>query len=293
MITCLLTLCIPSLKIMGKMGAKASPLPSEPRPSPPRPSESRPAARPAAASTDLMDYEEPAMAAVRVAAKAPPPPKKMSVGLGLFKRSPGRPTDLAAVLAEATYDPDFAAQVVSSLAGAVQDGRFDSFRVNFEVEGGSEAEALAALMASRGVGAAAAAETLAGAVNAMLIPLVDAAAEAASCGAGAGGDAAAMAAVSGLQAFMGHAGLLFEALAAGVAIAPVKYSGKTSKAKLEGLFAKCVRLELREALHCPAIGEQQQRESFARANPRTLVASPQIHGQGAAAGIGHRRRFGG
>lgn len=263
MVSCLLPVGVPSLKIMGKMGAKASPLPSPPRssearpsqrPSTQRPSESQPAARPTAAdsdlmndegpNSDLMDDEGPAAAPVRVAAKAPPappppPPKKTSVGLGLFKRSPGRPTDLAAVLAAATYDPEFAAQVVSSLAGAVQDGRFDAFKVPFEVEGGSEAEALAALLAARGVAAAAAADTLASAVNAMLIPLVDAAAAAASGGA-KGGDAAAMEAVGGLQAFMGHAGGLFEALAAGVEIAPVKYSGKTSKGKLEGLFAKCV-----------------------------------------------------
>jgi hypothetical protein len=160
--------------------------------------------------------------------------------MGFFKRGPGRPTDLDTVLADATYDREFASQVVSSLAGAVKDGRFDSYKVSFEVEGGSEAEALAALMASRGISASAAAETLAGAVNAMLISLVDSAANAASDGGARGGDEAAMEAVSSLQEFMSHAGNLFEALATGVSITPVKYSGKSSKAKLEGLFTKCV-----------------------------------------------------
>ena len=250
---------------MGKIGSKApstsvsarpSPSPSSkkvqtspPPPPPPaqRPSEPRPTPSAPDSDSDLLGDDEPAVVAKAAPApKAPSPPPKppapapapKKLGMGFFKRGPGRPTDLETVLADATYDPEFASQVVSSLAGAVNDGRFDSYKVSFEVEGGTEAEALAALMASRGISAAAAAETLAGAVNAMLISLVDSAASAASDG--SSGDEAALEAVGSLQEFMSHAGALFGALATGVSIAPVKYSGKTSKANLEGLFTMCV-----------------------------------------------------
>lgn len=249
------------VKIMGKIGSKApsssiskkaqtSPPPPPPPPAQ-RPSEPRPTPSAPDSDSDLLGDDEPTVVAKAAPApKAPSPPPKppapapapvpapKKLGMGFFKRGPGRPTDLETVLADAKYDPEFASQVVSSLAGAVNDGRFDSFKVSFEVEGGTEAEALAALMASRGISAAAAAETLAGAVNAMLISLVDSAASAASDG--SSGDEAALEAVGSLQEFMSHAGALFGALATGVSIAPVKYSGKTSKANLEGLFTMCV-----------------------------------------------------
>lgn len=173
----------------------------------------------------------------RSAPTPPPPspsPRPKKQGIGLFKRKPSRPLDIDDFLGVDGPMKSFNEQLVSHLANSVAFDRFDLYILDEEFDLDATAEPLTKESV---------AESIAQCVNAMLIPLVDnalAILKRSSARGESAGDEETVAALEQLEEFMSHAGALFERLAAGVTIKPVKYSGTASKKQLEGLFTKSV-----------------------------------------------------
>lgn len=174
-----------------------------------------------------------------VGTKATPPPKARR--LGIFKsKKDGRETDLRALVGPDAEAPQFASLLGKILTFGAP-GRFpnalailgsDSPLEQFDLEKAKTMLIEARL--SAGLDVSQSAEIFANVVNCMLIEIVDLA----SSSLKEKEKKLILDAINIVVDFMNHAASLYEAVAEGVTITPVTYSGNLAKSKLEQMYSQ-------------------------------------------------------
>lgn len=197
------------------------------------------------------DVDEPSAPAKDVETTSTPaaaPPKKKKKGMGSIfskKASSGRETNINNLFAEDALAPDFTLVLAQYLTFGAP-GRFPKvvnlpspkgYTIPETFESENAKKDITKVREDAGLTDVMAAELFATVVNCMIIDIIDLASSTLTMkGDEKEKDKKTVDALNVVMDFMDHAAGLFDAVADGVAITPVTYEGKLSKAKLEKLF---------------------------------------------------------